>query len=146
MRHGEQFVPQPKRIAEKVKRYRRNPMSDADLLRFACVGMCGEFAVALHREFGYPLGAFYEIGPDGWEDGDYTLAHAFAYHPSGKLVDSKGVRSRAGMKKELLTGGGEIEEHRTSVSDLDALSMEGLDEEVLAASQDYIRRHRGAFA
>jgi len=146
MRKGEQFVPQPTRVAEKVKRYRRNPMSDEQLLRVTCVGMCGEFAVALHREFGYPLGAFYEVGPDGWEEGDYTLAHAFAYHPSGKLVDSKGVRSRASMKRELLTGGGKIKEQRVSAADLDALSMEGLDEEVLAASRDYIRRNRSVFA
>lgn len=146
MRKGEQFVPQPTRIAEKVKRYRRNPMSDEQLLRVTCVGMCGEFAVALHREFGYSLGAFYEVGPDGWEEGDYTLAHAFAYHPSGKLVDSKGVRSRASMKRELLTGGGKIKEQRVSAADLDALSMEGLDEEVLAASRDYIRRNRSVFA
>jgi len=134
------------RIAEKVRRYRRNPISDEQLLRVACVGMCGEFAVALHREFGYPLGAFYEVGPDGWEEGDYTLAHAFAYHPSGKLVDSKGVRSRASMKRDLLTTGGEIKEARTTEGDLDALSMEGLDAEVLEASQNYIRRNRGAFA
>jgi hypothetical protein len=147
MRKGEQFVPQPERIAEKVKRYRRNPISDEQLLRVACVGMCGEFAVALHREFGYLLGAFYEVGPDGWEEGDYTLAHAFAYHPSGKLVDSKGVRSRASMKRELLTmGGGKMKEQRVSAADLDALSMEGLDEEVLAASRDYIRRNRSVFA
>jgi len=146
MRKGEQFVPQPERIAKKVKRYRRNPMSDEQLLRMTCVGMCGEFAVALHREFGYSLGAFYEVGPDGWEEGDYTLAHAFAYHPSGKLVDSKGVRSRASMKRELLTMGGKIKEQRVSAADLDALSMEGLDEEVVAASRDYIRRNLSVFA
>ncbi len=145
MRHGEQFVPQPKRIAEKVRKYRRNPLSDAELLRFACVGMCGEFAVALHREFGYPLGAFYEIGPDGWDEGDYTLIHAFAFHPSGKLVDSRGVRSRASMKRELLTTGGKIKEARTTETGLDSLSMEGLDPEVLHASQEYIRRNRSAF-
>lgn len=146
MRKGEQFVPQPERIAEKVKRYRRNPLSDEQLLRVACVGMCGEFAAALQREFGYPLGAFYEVGPDGWEEGDYTLVHAFAYHPSGKLVDSKGVRSRTSMKRELLTmGGGKVEEHPTSVADLSDLSMEGLDEEVVEASRDYLRRNRKVF-
>lgn len=129
-----------------VKRGSRSTLSDERLLKLACVGMCGEFAAALHREFGYPLGAFYEVGPDGWKAGDYTLLHAFAYHPSGKLVDSKGVRSKAQMKSELYTmDGGKVKEAKTTEGDLDALSMEGLDTEVLEAARSYLQRNRAAF-
>ncbi len=128
------------------KRGSRSTLSDERLLKLACVGMCGEFAAALHREFGYPLGAFYEVGPDGWKAGDYTLLHAFAYHPSGKLVDSKGVRSKAQMKSELYTmDGGKVKEAKTTEGDLDALSMEGLDTEVLEAARSYLQRNRAAF-
>lgn len=128
------------------RRGSRSTLSDERLLKLACVGMCGEFAVALHREFDYPLGAFYEVGPDGWKAGDYTLLHAFAYHPSGKLVDSKGVRSKAQMKSELYTmDGGKVKEAKTTEGDLDALSMEGLDAEVLEAARSYLQRNRAAF-
>jgi class 3 adenylate cyclase len=130
----------------RARRGSRSALSDERLLKLACVGMCGEFAAALHREFGYPLGAFYEVGPDGWKAGDYTLLHAFAYHPSGKLVDSKGVRSKAQMKSELYTmDGGKVEEHPTTEGDLEALSMEGLDTEVLEAARSYLQRNRAAF-
>jgi hypothetical protein len=130
----------------RARRGSRSALSDERLLKLACVGMCGEFAAALHREFGYPLGAFYEVGPDGWKAGDYTLLHAFAYHPSGKLVDSKGVRSKAQMKSELYTmDGGKVKEAKTTEGDLDALSMEGLDTEVLEAARSYLQRNRAAF-
>lgn len=39
-----------------------------------------------------------------------------------------------------------MKEQRVSAADLDALSMEGLDEEVLAASRDYIHWTRSVFA
>jgi hypothetical protein len=133
-------------VAGATRRGSRS-LSDERLLKLACVGMCGEFAVALHRELGYPLGAFYEVGPDGWRAGDFTLLHAFAYHPSGKLVDSKGVRSKAAMKRELLTMyGGKVKENPTTEADLDALSMEGLDAEVVEAARSYIQRNRDRFA
>jgi len=133
-------------LGAAMKRGSRSTLSDERLLKLACVGMCGEFAAALHREFDYPLGAFYEVGPDGWKAGDYTLIHAFAYHPSGKLVDSKGIRSKAQMKSELYTmDGGKVKEAKTTEGDLDALSMEGLDPEVLEAARSYLQRNRAAF-
>lgn len=126
---------------------RRNPehpasgLTDEKMLRLACVGMCGEFAVALHRVYGYPLAAFFEVGPDGYDEGDFTLAHAFAKHPSRKVVDSAGVRAKTAMKAETLTSGGKLEEHPTTEGDIDALSMSGLDEDVVAHAMDYVRAH-----
>lgn len=122
-------------------------VTDNRLLKLARAGMCGEFAAALHLEFGYPLGAFYEVGPDGWEAGDFTLLHAFAYHPSGKLADSQGVRPRAQVKTLLHTMyGGKIRESKTTIPELDALSMEGLDAEMVEAARSYLQRNRSVFS
>jgi hypothetical protein len=124
---------------------RRNPehpasgLTDERMLRLACVGMCGEFAVALRRVYGYPLAAFFEVGPDGYREGDFTLAHAFAKHPSRKAVDSRGVRTKAEIKAEILTSGGKLEEHAATEEDIDALSVSGLDFDVLSHAEDYVR-------
>jgi hypothetical protein len=115
-------------------------LTDEKMLRLACVGMCGEFAVALQNVYGYPLGAFYEVGSDGYDEGDFTLLHAFAYHPSKKVVDSAGIRAKKDVRADLLVmSGGKIEEHPTTAGDIDALSMSGLDADVLAHAEDYVR-------
>ena len=58
-----------------------------------CRGYCGEFAVALHRVFGYKLGGFYEKEEDDWGI-TFGMIHVFAYHPKDKslVIDARGIR------------------------------------------------------
>jgi hypothetical protein len=131
----------PRRLAmRRNTAHAASGLTDEKMLRLACVGMCGEFAVALQNVYGYPLGAFYEVGSDGYDEGDFTLLHAFAYHPSKKVVDSAGIRAKKDVRADLLVmSGGKIEEHPTTAGDIDALSMSGLDADVLAHAEDYVR-------
>lgn len=132
-----------------------------------CQGYCGEFAAALHNVFGYEVGMF--VGLDKMDEFDreqyeldkeeygedflpsYYFIHAFAYHPSGNIVDVKGVRSKKeALKNNVLPAvnepGDEVREVPTTVEELDAQSGEGLDHEMVEEAEEWILSHRREYA
>jgi hypothetical protein len=61
-----------------------------------------EFAMALHKHFGYPLGALLSLGYDEDTNEYYTMdvLHAFCYAPGRRdvIVDSQGIRPKRDVK------------------------------------------------
>jgi len=115
------------------------------------MGYCAEFAVALHRLYGWPLGVFYDTDK---EDGEQytTLAHAFVVHPSGALVDSDGLRSKALVKGQAEAGlrmaeglgaskGHFITEATATEASLEQESMEGVNAALVRQAMAWIRKH-----
>lgn len=110
-----------------------------------CRGYCGEFAVALHKVFGYKLGGFYE---ETDEDGDiyFDMVHLFAFHPSdnNKIIDARGIRTKKEVKASLFSSSGtpkKIVEKKTTEEDIDAESGEGLNLELVEEAEEYIKKH-----
>lgn len=61
-------------------------------------GDCAEFAIALHRLFGWPLLAFLDTVKEDGEE--FTnLAHACVVHPIGQVVDCYGLRDKDYVRK-----------------------------------------------
>jgi hypothetical protein len=129
-------------------------VSDEKLERLARMGHCGEFALALHETFGYPLGAFLEeeiLDPyDDWEGPPpYALAHVFAYLPGhpDKLVHVEGIADRLEVKQE--TGRwaqGPIREKSYKGRMPEFLSEWGeVNQDALALFLAYINRNRRRF-
>lgn len=111
-----------------------------ELLSMATSGLCCEFAVALQKELGLPLGAFFEVGKDGWEEGDFVLIHAFAYLSPQIILDALGEREKREAEKELYSSsGGKVVEKEVTQNFLDSLFMEGLDEEAINSFREIIR-------
>jgi hypothetical protein len=113
-------------------------------LRESCYvsGYCAEFAVALHRRYGWPLGAFYQVEGKG-EDRNEILVHAFAIPPGrGKVADVAGIRTKAEVRSLLLIGpGAPIAERKVTEKDLDDMGAEGLLPEVLADAEAFVAAH-----
>ena len=83
----EQFTPQPKRIAAKAARYRKNPAAPEDVLEEYSYGKCAWLALALYERFGWPMTA--EVQTDD-ADGARYVSHAWVTMPDGREVDIYG--------------------------------------------------------
>ena len=111
-------------------------------------GACGEFALALHREFGYPLGAFLEMEPNpDYEDDPedepshfWVLAHVFAYKPGTDfVVDVDGTDSKQRVAARVIVPPGRTLQERNYTGKLDELLWEWApDETVMTQAQRYI--------
>jgi hypothetical protein len=111
-------------------------------------GACGEFALALHREFGYPLGAFLEMEPNpDYEDDPedepshfWVLAHVFAYKPGTDfVVDVDGTDSKQRVAARVIVPPGRTLQERNYTGKLDELLWEWApDETVVTQAQRYI--------
>lgn len=129
---------------------------DGKLERLARLGHCGEFALALHQTFGYPLGAFTEeeVLDPYYDEGEgpppYALAHVFCYLPGhpDKIVHVEGVADRRATKRETgLWAEGPVREKSYKGREQEFLREWGeVNAEALAASLDYIQRHREHFS
>ena len=107
-------------------------------------GLCAEFAVALHRVYGYPLAMWIEVEREGreWLEGPYV--HVVAKHPSGGLLDVGGLSSKAALTRKLLHSPGTSLRFRdTTEQELDGFGMEGLDPETLADAEAIVRAYPG---
>ena len=114
-------------------------------------GLCAEFAVALHRLTGWPLGAFYDTEKDKEDGTEYTgLSHAFVTHPSGKIVDCYGLRDKAyvrqcceaGLKTFMGVGDDHyITEQAVSENDLENESMEGIHQDIVQEATQWILKN-----
>lgn len=107
-------------------------------------GLCAEFAVALHRVYGYPLAMWIEVEREGreWLEGPYV--HVVAKHPSGKLLDVGGLSSKAALTRKLLhSPGASLRFRDTTEQELDGFGMEGLDPETLADAEAIVRAYPG---
>lgn len=112
-----------------------------------CRGYCGEFAVALHRVFGYKLGGFYEKESDDWGT-TFSMIHLFAYHPTDKnlVIDARGIRPKETVKSSLISFTGKtpkkLVERRTTENDIDAEGGEGLNKELVDEAIEYIHKNK----
>ena len=126
-----------------VKRHKLPPqkVTASNNLRLYTSGYCAEFAVALHRLYGWPMGVFYDTDK---EDGEQytTLAHAFAIHPSGSIVDCNGLQDKSSVRDNTLVGIGHfITEASATEESLEQESMEGLNPYVIKKATAWIRKN-----
>lgn len=130
-------APQKARRARMRARERRGSGArDPDPARPFLGGWCGELAAVLHRRTGWPIKIAWARGPR--EEGMFL--HAFCVPPQiGMVADARGVRPLAAMHRSLShPRGTRVFIESGTVQDLDDLSTEGLDVEMMARAEAYL--------
>lgn len=102
-------------------------------------GLCAEFAVALHRSFGWPMVAFieqeFDEDYDEWANVGY--AHVVAIPSDGMAADSYGIIKMEDVDVASLAGR-RVSAVQVSEVDLGEMSMEGLYEDEIDEAMEIV--------
>ena len=90
MASGQQFVPQPERIAMKTSKYRKNPTPPESLVEEYSYGRCMWLALAFHQRYGWPITAEVDVLPSG----ERYVSHSWVTMPDGREVDIFGPQTK----------------------------------------------------
>ena len=124
-----------------------------DPLRKYDTGLCAEFATALHRVHGYPLAMWIETWtergsePEFDEEVEGGYGHVVAVHPSGLLLDARGlgtreqIESALGVVPMLDLPGKHFVFRKTTEDELDRMGGEGLDAVEVRVAERLVRAH-----
>lgn len=124
-----------------------------DPLRKYDTGLCAEFAVALHRVYGYPLAMWIETWTERGSEPEFDeqveggYGHVVATHPSGLLLDARGLGTREqiepalGVVPMLDLPGKHFVFRKTTEAELDSMGGEGLDAAEVRAAERLVRAH-----
>jgi hypothetical protein len=122
-----------------------------DPLRKYDTGLCAEFAVALHRVYGYPLAMWIETWTERGsklefdEEVEGGYGHVVATHPSGLFLDARGLGTREQMESALGVvpmldlSGKHFGFRKTTEGELDSMGGEGLDASEVRAAERLVR-------
>lgn len=94
-----------KRLSNAIKKIAAIDLTDtSDKTEYYMTGGCGIFAIALHRIFGYYLGAYLDDECEDFCDEDEepipAVVHVFA-HDGDKIIDAKGIRTIENVKSDF---------------------------------------------
>jgi hypothetical protein len=145
LREEEALSDDPKSEDVKPSRNKPNGVKEGLFLH----GYCGAFAVVLHREKGWPVGAFVVRRESDYPDERWheRIAHAVAIPEEGLVADVKGARKRKKVYKHIVWDESSAQEigFKSSLGQQDLIGRMAIRDPELQRAKDAYKALEGRF-